>query len=424
VARRARAGLAGVSHRFRAEVRAVARNVVWKGASALLEKLSRLALVLVAAPVLGQVAFGRFQLATTVTAILALATDLGLGLWTTRALARDRAGTGPVIGTTLRLRARIALPYAAATALAALLVGPGETRAAVLLLGASALASAFVDHFAAILRGLERFDDEAWLNVARALLGASLGFGALWLGRDLVWLAGGVAAGTVASGAVGLRLLTRGRGGAIAGHYQREVARTAVAEAFPIWLAGLFSLLTFKGDVVLVHWLAGDAALGAYAAAFRLFEGSQLLPSILMAATFPALARARGDVAHRRRWERLAAAVLLVLGALVGLTFHLGSEAIVATLFGARFAAAAPSLAALGLATPLMYLNSGLTHFLIARDRGRLTMHFFGAALPLNIAANLIAIPRLGGPGAAWATVATEAILTACCLWGLSADQR
>lgn len=403
--------------RFGAELRATAWNFLWKALSASLEKVCRLALVLASAPVIGQAAFGRFQFATTVTAILALVTDLGLGLWTTRALARGVEQADAIVGTTLRTRALCAAPYAAATLVIALAVGPGEARAAVLLLGISALCGAFVDHFAAVLRGQGRFRDEARLNVTRALAVAAAGFGALWAARSLVALVAGVAAGTLAAALVGVALLRR----PLRGPFDARLMRTAVRESLPIWLAGVFSILYFRGDTVLLRWLAGDLELGAYGAAWKMFEGSQLLPAMIMAATFPPLARAAGDPERRRRWERLVAALLLGLGLAVGLVFFAARTPIIAALFGPAFAPAVPSLAALACAVPLMFLNCGLTHFLIARDLARLNLVFAAALLPLNVGVNLWAIPRWGGRGAGWATVATEAALTLFCLWGLRA---
>ena len=39
--------------------------------------------------------------------------------------------------------------------------------------------------------------------------------------------------------------------------------------------------------------------------------------------------------------------------------------------------------------------------------------------LMINVGVNLVAIPRLGGPGAAWATVVTEAAVALGCLLAL-----
>src|SRR5580692_5237792 len=62
------------------------RNVSLKALSLGLERLCRLVVVVAMAPVIGQVAFGQYVYASTVTALLALGTDLGLGVWTTRSV--------------------------------------------------------------------------------------------------------------------------------------------------------------------------------------------------------------------------------------------------------------------------------------------------------------------------------------------------
>jgi O-antigen/teichoic acid export membrane protein len=398
----------------RSEVRATLANMLLKAFSLPLEKVCRLVLVIVAAPLLGQAGFGRFQFAATVTTLLALGTDLGLGLWTTRALARRRLPAGTVVRTGLAVRALAALPYAAATAVVAATTEAGQGRAALLLLGVAALASGFVDHFGAVFRGQERFADETRLNVLRALLVAGGGLAGIALGHSLSALAGGMAAGSVAVALAGLPAVKARTpaGGAV----DRLLARQALGEALPIWLAGLLSLLYFRGDAVLLQILRGDAELGIYSAAYKIFEGSMLVPAILLAAAFPPLARAHSDRPRQRRWEGLVLAALLALGLLGGAVCRLAAAPIVALVFGPAFAPAVASLRVLALGLPLLFVNYGLTHFLIARDLGGKNLVLAAAMLALNVALNLLLIPRLGGPGAAWATVATEAALTGCCL--------
>src|SRR5262249_32019497 len=113
---------------FRAELRGSLRSLAWKGASLGLEKVSRVVVVLVAAPVLGESAFGRFVFASTATGLLVFGTDLGLGVWTTRALARDRnpGAADRVVRVGLSLRALAAVPYALVVAALAAWVGAGE----------------------------------------------------------------------------------------------------------------------------------------------------------------------------------------------------------------------------------------------------------------------------------------------------------
>jgi O-antigen/teichoic acid export membrane protein len=404
---------------LRGEVRTALSNMVWKAICLPIEKVSRLLLVVVAAPLLGQAGFGRFQFATIVTALLAQVMDLGLGVWTTRALARSRLHASTIVRTVLHLRALAVLPYVVLTVVAAFAVEPGDTRTSIAVLATAGIVNAFIDHAIAVFRGYERFDDETRLNAARALAVMAAALGATAIGRSVVALSTGVLLGTCAAGVYGLTMV-RSRYRLLRsvdpGTVDRALGRGAAREALPIWLAGLVSMLYFKGDTLILRAFAGDAALGIYSAAYKLFEGSMLLPAILLAAVFPPLARAHGDPQRQGAWERLVFAVLLGLGLVVGATFYLGRARIIPAVFGAGFAEADASLRILALGIPVLYVNFGLTHFLIARDLGHKNLVFAVAMLILNVALNLIAIPRLGGPGAAWATVITEAALLICCL--------
>src|SRR5689334_8132922 len=85
-------------------------NLAAIASSAAVERGAQLVLVSVAARALGPTHFGRYSFAASVAAILAFTVDLGLTLWTTRALARE-PGRGPeVLGTGLRLRLLATLP--------------------------------------------------------------------------------------------------------------------------------------------------------------------------------------------------------------------------------------------------------------------------------------------------------------------------
>ena len=410
------AGVASTTSSFREERRLAMANAIVKAVSVPIEKACRLLLMLVAAPALGVAGFGSYQFAFATTAMLAVCTDLGMNVWTTRALARDRTRAPVIVATAFRLRLLASVPYLVVVALVAALAGPGDTRRALALLGLAALVNAFVDYLLAIFRGFERLADEAHLNVARALLLATGGLGGLAIHRSVGALGAGLFAGMVGSGLYGLRLLKRGYAlDGDTGKFDRQLWRAAAGEALPLWLATLFSLLYFKGDVVILKAFAGNAEVGAYSAAYKIFEGLMIVPSVVLAATFPPLARAQGDPERQRRWEVALAALLLALGMAVALGVYFTSDRAVAMIYGAGFVRAAPSLRVLSVALPILFLNYGLTHFLIARDLERRNLLFAALMLIVNISANLLLIPRFAGPGAACATLVTEVALTICC---------
>ncbi|HEX3901371.1 MAG TPA: flippase [Polyangia bacterium] len=402
------------------EGRTALGNAAVKALSVPVEKACRLGLMVVAAPILGAAAFGSYQFAFAATTMMALCTDLGMSVWTTRALARDRSRAPVIVATALRLRLFATLPYLGVVAVAALLAGPGDTRRALALLGLAALVNAFVDYLLAIFRGFERLVDEARLNVARAVLISAGGLAALALRRSVGSLSAGLLVGMVASGLYGLGVLRRGYGLDVrAGKFDRDLWRAAAGEALPLWFATLFSLLYFKGDVVILKAFSSNAEVGAYSAAYKIFEGSMIVPAVVLAATFPPLARAKGDPERQRRWEAALVMLLLALGAAVAVVVYAASGPIVALVYGAGFVRAVPSLRVLAAALPILFLNYGLTHFLIARDLERRNLQFAALMLLVNVGANLLVVPRLGGPGAAWATLVTEVALTICCVVAL-----
>ena len=83
-----------------------------------------------------------------------------------------------------------------------------------------------------------------------------------------------------------------------------------------------------------------------------------------------------------------------------------------------------PALHVLSAALPLVFLNCGLTHFLVARDLGVLNMVFAGLMVPVNVVANVMLSRRMGAPGAAWSMLITEAALSLCCLLALYVARR
>lgn len=406
---------------FQAESRLALTNAVIKTISVPIEKACRLVLMLVAASALGVARFGSYQFAFAATTMLAVCTDLGMSVWTTRALARDRSRAPAILATAVRLRVLVAAPYLAIVLGAALLVHPADARWTLALLGLATFVNTVLDYFVAVFRGFERLSDEARLNVARAAFTLAAGLLALHLRPAPAALAAALLAGVSATAAYGAVLLRR-HGLTLSWDPPPAagLTRAAFAEALPLWLATLLSLLYFKGDVVILKIFATDADIGAYSAAYKVFEGVMIVPAIVLAATFTPLARAKGDPHRQRRWEGILVFVLLALGVLVGAATYFQSARIVSLVYKGGFARAIPSLRVLAAAVPVLFLNFGLTHFLIARDLERRNLAFAAVMLVVNVTANLVLVPRLSGPGAAWATLITEVALTFCCLVALA----
>jgi polysaccharide transporter, PST family len=403
----------------------VVANMFAKGAAFAVEKGAHLAMVVVAGRALGTEVFGRFAFASSLAVVLAFATDLGLTTWTTRALARSRERSSPVLGTGLRLRLAASVPVLLAFAGVALFAGDRALAVAVLSLGAAALLRGLCDHARAVFRAHERLGDEGKLNTAIALLGMGGGIAGLLAGTGgLAALSLGILAGTIAGAVYGFALLGRSYG-PWAGPADWTLARGMLREAAPFYLAGACTLIYARADVLLLRPLSSDAEVGVYRAAGQIVEVVKQLPVLLMTATFPQLARVfRESRATLVRTEHALAGLLLAGGLVSGALLAGAADPIVAAVFGAEFARTVPALRVLALSVPLVFVNCGVLHFFVARDRGRLNLVFAAAMVAVNAASNLVLDRRLGALGAATATVVTEAALLACCLYALRAVRR
>ena len=237
----------------------------------------------------------------------------------------------------------------------------------IVVLGVAAVANMFADYAGAIFRGLERLRDEAVLNTVRAVLvtaAALVGLVGLYAGgRSAIGLAVGMAAGSLVSAGygpvAGLEPHRRAGGRPVAARRRRGDSGRRWSSRRRSGSRTLLGLLYFKIDVLLVRAIAGDAQLGTYSAAYKVFEAAAILPTIVMAAGLPPLARAHRDPARRRHWERLLAGMLLAMGGLVAAVAYGARRPIVALLFGADFVAAVPSLGIIAAAIPLSFLNAG-----------------------------------------------------------------
>lgn len=182
--------------------------------------------------------------------------------------------------------------------------------------------------------------------------------------------------------------------------------RALLKESWPLMFASLAIVVYMKIDEVMLRQLAGPAEVGLYSAAVRLSEVWYFLPMALSSSLLPALIRARqlGAVEYARRQQQyydVSAALAYALSVPVALV----APFIVKMAYGSEFAAAGPMLSVhiwssifvfLGVARGQWLVNEGLQKFYLAAT-------CLGAIV--NVAFNLILIPRWGGLGAAWATV-------------------
>jgi O-antigen/teichoic acid export membrane protein len=350
--------------------------------------------------------------------LLGVATDAGLSMYLARETAREPRRGRPFLLEIITLRAGLALIGATMVLFVTPSLVPRHWRLQFVLVVAAQLCGAIVETIAHYFRGLQRSEIESAIHAAYRLTMLVLALVVLWWWRRLDYL--GIAMlipGVIAiivSIAIAMRLSIRLKPDTTRMRGDGLTPSTFFRDVFPLGAAVLISALYFRIDVYFIQQWHGFQPVGGYNAAFRLVEALRLLPAAVMAVTFPLLVQARDTDLVRSIGGRLA-----VAGAALAAMCAAGAPVIIPALYGARYEYAVPAFAVLALALPLFFLNYALTHQVIGWDGHREYLVIVTLALAGNIGANLLLVPSRGIVGAAVATVLTELIVTAGCIYAL-----
>jgi len=170
-------------------------------------------------------------------------------------------------------------------------------------------------------------------------------------------------------------------------------------------------MIYMRIDILMLRWMAGEAASGEYAAAVRVSELAYFLPVIVAASMQPLLARSSGDekTAYGRQLQRYFDASALAAYALA-LPVALLAPWIIRLAYGPPYAAAAPILAVHAWAVIFVFLGVARSQFLVNAGLTRFSLVCAVTGALVNVALNLLLIPRWSGLGAAVATVVSYAV--------------
>jgi O-antigen/teichoic acid export membrane protein len=397
------------------------QKVLWNTAAQIAGKLVMLAAMLVSVRLtttyLGFERFGDYAIVLALTPVALVVADLGLSLLLARELARSPERRDELAGTMLAFRlAGSALVVLAATAVVPFLPYERDVKLGLLVALGGVFAFSAASFATPFFQVALRLDLAALVDVTTALVSLAVIVVATQL--DLGFLAVVAAvpiayAVTLLVSAALLRRFWRPRL-----RFDSVLARRLVRAAVPIAAVTVISLLHFRIDSVLLSLLKPAADVGVYTVAFRFLEWALILPGLFMAAVFPILTGAltRNADEVQEVIER-AFSFLLLLAVPLALAFVVLAEPIVELVAPNGFDAAVTPLRILAVALVFAFGNAIFANLLLALDRQTVLVGVSLAGLGLNVALNLLVIPRWSYTGAAATTAVTEALGALAVFW-------
>ncbi len=357
---------------------------------------------------------GIVALAQTVASYVTELSDQGLKLIGARILARNANLASYLVPSVMKRRAALAAGAVALGALYAVLGPvPPDARACVLAFDVAVVPYAFaldwvawgLGHFgvlslwrggvsvvyvglaiAAMQLTMRPIASISGANILSALLGA----GFLWAIWKLHWS----------------RSLNQPPPDSLLTAATQELRPKRV---FALGLSNLLNLVFMNADILLLGAMTTTHEVGRYSAACKplyvIFTGFWLLTDAL----YPHLAKLEAG-ARAHSILLLALAGLAVLASAAALIFGLLAPQILTLIYGSTLGAAR-LFRILLIALPLDFCFSLLWTVLVSRGYDRAVLYSLATAATVNVVLNLVFIPRFQADAAAWATVASYALL-------------
>jgi PST family polysaccharide transporter len=392
-------------------VRGMVHNFGWIVGDKVVRLLFSVWIGFVVARYLGPAQFGALSYALAIVTIGLLLAEGGLEAVVKREILREPGREASLLAEAGLLRLLIGgLLYAGLMVALAYGWGPPQERSLLAVLGLMLFQPVlFVPDlwFQARLESRVSVTSQTAALVAGAAARLALVAGRAPL-LAFAWV--GVAEVALAGSLLWWRARRRGLGLAVAVGLAANVRRLW-GDAWPLLASGLAVAVYMRIDAVMLRQIAGEAAVGQYAAAVKFTEVWLFLPGALAVSALPELIRSRaaGRDGYARRLAQYCDVSALMAYALA-LPTALLAPWLIRVAYGPAYAAAAPVLvvhawvlvfAALGVVRGQYCVNEGLTRFhLVATVLGAI----------LNVALNYWLIPSYGPQGAAIATLASQAL--------------
>ena len=182
-------------------------------------------------------------------------------------------------------------------------------------------------------------------------------------------------------------------------------------ESWPLLLSSLGVVVYMRTDTLMLRHYLGEEAVGVFVAATRISESSYFVPLFLASSILPALLRARQQgpaiyaVRFQQYYDGSAALAYVFAGGMI-----VAAPWLIPLAYGPAYAGSIPVLMVHALTQFGALLGVARGQYLVNEGHMRFYSFVTLSGAGVNVLLNLWLIPRYGPVGAAWATVAAQAV--------------
>ena len=398
-------------------IRNLLTNISWLGAANLLVKpLWFLFLTVLCTRHLDIQGYGIMTATLGLSALAGLLSDLGTSRYSVREVSRDASLAGLLFSNFFLLRGLLSgFAFVVTLAAGLLLDYEGASFIALVFACVYTLLMNMTNYCRGYFKAAAELRREGVTLVAEKLLVVGFGTLALFATEQAEWTLAGMALGMAVTLVYTTAVVIRRYAPFDPHAFQLSFIKKHLRIALPLGLTGVFAVIYYRTDVVMIDAFLGEIPTGQYGLAFRFLDALNLIPVIVVfSALFPKLSNLWHNHQYRD-FNRLFLGSFFSLSILsVGLAAilsHLAHFLVTLTAPNEAFLPAVPPLKILMWTFPFNCLHSLLSSTLLAlEEQNYIAIATLGAVI-LNITMNAILIPAHGIEGAAWTTLFSALLL-------------
>jgi O-antigen/teichoic acid export membrane protein len=387
----------------------VIKNSTWLFASNIIMKIIASFVVIFLARKLGSEGFGQYSFVVAFVGFFGIIASFGFNSLMIRDIAKDKSLANKYFNNIMTLKIFFAIAALLSIFILSFFIGKSPTIIlAIYILGIELVVGGFADTMRSIFQAYERMEFDAITNIIEKVLWAALLLLVIFNNLSLVNIALAILVSTT-FGLIITYFFLRKYITKFAFEIDKVFWRKIIIDALPFALTGLFSLINFKIDQVLLSFMTTDIIVGWYSAAYKIIDILALIPSILLTALYPVFSRFYKENKYllKKSFDfSLRYVIILCIPVVIGV--FLIADKIILLIYGQSYSNSIDILKILIFISLISFINTPLFVTLNAIGKQKITMINTAITALVNIAMNLILIPIMSVKGAALATIVAE----------------
>ncbi|ASJ11452.1 flippase [Thermococcus thioreducens] len=388
------------------------KNAGWLFGAEIFSKLLAYGIIVILSRTLGPDGLGQYSFIFYYIGLLGIFSDLGVSFYFMREVARDRDKLKELLPDVLGFKIVLAiLNFGIIVLITLFLPKPEWMKLLIVLAGAEAMLTWVSLVFVRMTYAFEITKYEAIARTVERFWAFFIGGAVLWHFKELFPFVAVLLVGYTIRELLRIRWGLSFVPGKIVVRFRPAEWANLLRKSYPFWLIGLFTLIYYRTDMVMLNLLRGDYETGIYRAAYMWIQVAMLVPNVVIPTTLPSMARLHKE--NRKTLEALfkkSFQTLLFLGLAGTAGYYLFAKLGILFVFGEKFKESVPVLRILAFAIPFMFLNSLFGSYMNATGRELTFTKITGFTAFLNVTLNYTLILHYGATGAAVATVVSQGV--------------